>query len=88
MSDSAVGDYFPNKKLKQEKNQCVNAKTTHSNVPSCASCHSSIDDKYLCNLMNMYWHEECLLCSQCGCALNQTCFFKNGQLYCKDDYLK
>ena len=55
---------------------------------TCASCHASIDDKYILNLMNMYWHEECLVCSQCGCLLNQTCFFKNGQLFCKDDYLR
>ncbi len=54
----------------------------------CASCHLSIDDKYIFNLMNTYWHEECLQCSQCNQLLRQTCFYKNGLLFCKEDYLK
>jgi hypothetical protein len=73
--------------LKQELNHnggCGQQQQLHA----CASCHATIDDKYLLNLMNMYWHEECLICSQCNCLLDQTCFFKNGQLFCKDDYYK
>ena len=55
---------------------------------SCASCHLAIDDRYIFNLMNTYWHEDCLQCSQCGQLLHQTCFYKNGQLFCKSDYLR
>lgn len=57
-------------------------------VPTCVSCRLSIEDKYIFNLMNMFWHEECLTCSQCCTLLNQSCFFKNGQLFCKEDYFK
>ncbi|CAF1045434.1 unnamed protein product [Brachionus calyciflorus] len=60
----------------------------NTSAPKCASCLQSIEDKYIFNLMNMYWHEECLTCSQCCSFLNQSCFFKNGQLFCKEDYFK
>jgi hypothetical protein len=65
-----------------------NNSTGNTQQKCCASCHLAIDDRYIFNLMNTYWHEECLQCSQCGQLLNQTCFFKNGLLFCKGDYLK
>lgn len=54
----------------------------------CTGCHHPIEDKYVFNLMNTYWHEECLQCSQCRVSLKKTCFFKNGLIFCKDDYFK
>lgn len=72
-------------KLKSEKNE-INQ--ISSLAPKCANCLLPIEDKFICNMMNMYWHEECLTCSQCFCMLNQSCFFKNGLLFCKDDYFK
>lgn len=57
-------------------------------IPTCSKCHINIDDKYVFNISNTYWHEECLLCSQCGIFLNQSCFLRNGQLFCKEDYFK
>lgn len=58
------------------------------NTKCCTGCQLSIEDKYVFNLMNTYWHEDCLQCSQCRIQLQKTCFFKNGLLYCKEDYLK
>lgn len=83
-----------------EDNKVVNGfKRIHSdqNLPSrevqnqiaiCAGCNSKIQDKYVFNLMNSTWHGECLQCSQCGQALRESCFSKNGLLYCKEDYIK
>lgn len=75
-------------KLIRMKKRSENHNTAQVHAPQCASCQQSIEDKYIFNLMNMYWHEECLTCSQCCALLNQSCFFKNGQLFCKDDYFK
>ena len=84
-----------NEKIKQEADEAANPNkeidqngSSSSNNKCCASCHLTIDDKYIFNLMDTYWHGECLQCSQCGHLLQQTCFFKNGLLFCKDDYLK
>ncbi len=74
-----------NTKLESHED-CMTA--SNANKKCCASCHLSIDDKYIFNLMNKYWHEECLQCSQCSQLLHQTCFYKNGLLFCKEDYLK
>ena len=76
-------------KLNEITNTKMESPDNHNNNKKCcASCHLAIDDKYIFNLMNTYWHEECLQCSQCSQLLHQTCFFKNGLLFCKEDYLK
>ena len=65
-----------------------NNNNRHNQLTRCTGCQLGIEDKYVFNLMNTYWHEECLQCSQCRILLKKTCFYKNGLLFCKDDYLK
>ncbi len=57
-------------------------------APLCSYCNMVIEEKYLFKLMDSYWHEECLRCSQCGIGLRNSCFSKNGLLFCKEDYFK
>ena len=58
------------------------------NNPTCQGCKCSIDDKYILNVMNTFWHEKCLNCFHCGKHLHQTCFYKNLEMYCREDYFK
>jgi LIM homeobox transcription factor 1 len=84
-------------KKKQEQQQAMLKTETKSPICNgmmggsgaiCASCHQAIDDKFIYTLMDTYWHERCLQCSECGTLLKETCFYKNKQLYCKSDYFK
>jgi len=56
----------------------------------CFGCGISIDDPYYLMMVNQSWHFSCLKCSDCGILLEQEkrCFTKNGQIFCKDDYIK
>jgi hypothetical protein len=35
---------------------------------------------------NASWHEECLYCSECHISLSNSCFIKDGRLFCRNDY--
>ena len=54
----------------------------------CYGCKHFIEDKYVLNLNNDYWHETCLTCNYCGKFLQNTCYHKNMQYFCKDDYFR
>lgn len=56
------------------------------NYEICEGCGLKIQDRYLMRVTDTSWHEQCLQCCICGCALNHTCFVRNSKLYCKDDY--
>uniref|UniRef100_A0A8C3U7Y4 Uncharacterized protein n=1 Tax=Catharus ustulatus TaxID=91951 RepID=A0A8C3U7Y4_CATUS len=32
------------------------------------------------------WHERCLRCCACGCALQGSCFCRGSKIYCRPDY--
>lgn len=54
----------------------------------CAGCQGQIVDKYLLNVLDRTWHIRCVQCSDCGCALNDKCFSKEGKLYCRTDFFR
>jgi len=55
----------------------------------CKKCHLPIDDRYIFNVKDAYWHEECLKCFQCGQVLRQKCYETDtGALYCKEDFIR
>ena len=58
--------------------------------PLCAGCRLRIVDKYYLCAVESKWHTSCLKCAECGVELeNQTsCFERDGQMYCKDDYVR
>ena len=69
--------------------QYFGARKPDQHVKTCKKCHLSIDDRYIFNIKDSYWHEDCLKCSQCGLSLRQKCYeSENGALYCRDDYIK
>ena len=58
--------------------------------PLCAGCRLRIVDKYYLCAVEAKWHTACLKCAECGVELeNQlSCFERDGQIYCKDDYVR
>ena len=68
--------------MDQHANDAVSIKT-------CKKCRLNIDDRYIFNIRDTYWHEECLKCFQCGQSLKQKCYeSETGALYCREDYIK
>ena len=58
--------------------------------PLCAGCRLRIVDKFYLCAVEAKWHSSCLKCSDCGVELaNQlSCFERDGNIYCKDDYIR
>nr|NP_001071756.1 transcription factor protein [Ciona intestinalis]BAE06538.1 transcription factor protein [Ciona intestinalis] len=67
--------------------QCENSQTSqYSQMSICQGCDYLIEDQYLLNIGGFSWHESCAKCVICRLKLQQSCFFSDGQLYCKKDY--
>lgn len=54
----------------------------------CAGCESPIADRFLLRVNERSWHETCVKCAVCLCALSGTCYSRDRLLYCKHDYEK
>ncbi|XP_078387270.1 LIM/homeobox protein LMX-1.2 [Cetorhinus maximus] len=54
----------------------------------CAGCKVPITDRYLLRVNERSWHEACLKCTSCRQPLSGTCYCRDRQLYCKQDYEK
>ena len=56
----------------------------------CSGCCRPITDRYYFVTVEMCWHVTCLRCCRCQGQLdtNVTCFAANGQVYCRDDYIR
>lgn len=57
-------------------------------IPKCGGCHELILDRFILKVSDRTWHAKCLQCSECHVQLNEKCFARNGQLFCKDDFFK
>jgi LIM homeobox protein 2/9 len=54
----------------------------------CAGCGCKIADRYFLQAVERQWHAACLRCADCHLPLDAqlTCFARDGQIFCKDDY--
>ncbi|XP_058981206.1 LIM/homeobox protein Lhx4 isoform X1 [Musca domestica] len=57
-------------------------------IPKCGGCHELILDRFVLKVLERTWHAKCLQCSECHAQLNDKCFARNGQLFCKEDFFK
>ncbi|XP_038045284.1 LIM/homeobox protein Lhx4-like isoform X2 [Patiria miniata] len=57
-------------------------------VPKCAGCEQSILDRFIHKVQDRSWHAKCLKCVDCQMQLNERCFTRGGQLFCKEDFFK
>uniref|UniRef100_A0A1L8DIC1 Putative transcription factor n=1 Tax=Nyssomyia neivai TaxID=330878 RepID=A0A1L8DIC1_9DIPT len=63
-------------------------KALEATIPKCGGCQELILDRFILKVSDRTWHAKCLQCSECHAQLNERCFAKNGQLFCKDDFFK
>ncbi|XP_069158449.1 LIM/homeobox protein Lhx1-like isoform X2 [Procambarus clarkii] len=54
----------------------------------CAGCDKPIMDKFLLTVLERTWHAECVRCADCGCALTDKCFSREGKLFCRSDFFR
>ena len=56
--------------------------------PLCAGCQLRIEDKFYLTAVDVKWHSACLKCAECGVELEtqSSCFERDGNIYCKEDY--
>ncbi|XP_055350143.1 LIM/homeobox protein Lhx1-like [Paramacrobiotus metropolitanus] len=58
------------------------------NTYKCSGCEMAIFDRYVMTVLDRHWHAECLRCCQCKCPLQERCFARNEQLFCRDDFFR
>ena len=54
----------------------------------CSQCGLRVDGEVVVQVGDLTLHEHCLACSVCHQPLEETCYAKLGQLYCRHDYAK
>ncbi|KAI3381631.1 hypothetical protein SNEBB_004195 [Seison nebaliae] len=54
----------------------------------CFCCNSPILDKWVMNVGDETWHEQCLRCTKCNELCSWKCFNKNGLIFCPNDYFE
>lgn len=56
----------------------------------CCECLQLIVDPHYLMIVDRNWHISCLKCGDCGILLEQEaiCYFKDGQILCRYDYMK
>lgn len=48
-------------------------------------------DRFLLKALDLFWHEDCLMCGCCGCRLGEvgsTLYTKANMILCKKDYFR
>nr|XP_033772715.1 LIM/homeobox protein Lhx9-like isoform X2 [Geotrypetes seraphini] len=75
----------------EEGHQGMTSSRGSSEPPAhCAGCGGPICDRYFLFAIDCMWHLSCLRCCMCRGSLGSelTCFCKDGDIYCKDDYYR
>ena len=57
-------------------------------MTDCSQCGLRVDGEVVVQVGELTLHEQCLACSVCHEPLEETCYAKLGQLYCRQDYAK
>jgi hypothetical protein len=69
-------------------NNTLSSLHSTATIPKCGGCHEFILDRFILKVSDRTWHAKCLQCNDCHAQLNEKCFIRNGQLFCKDDFFK
>ena len=62
------------------------ANTNNTKFSRCEGCGELILDRFVMRLSESSWHEECLFCSQGHAPLQNSCYYREGKLFCRIDY--
>ena len=63
-------------------------KMTMTQEVECAACFRPIRDRFLLKVLDKPWHPACVRCELCRKLLDEKCFYKEGKMYCKDDFYR
>lgn len=63
---------------------------TSENGFSCGGCGQVIAERWYLRAADRAWHCGCLRCCHCRVPLaaELTCFSRDGNIYCKEDYYR
>ncbi|CAF0790184.1 unnamed protein product [Didymodactylos carnosus] len=66
------------------------SKNDRNDRVECYGCNYKIEERYYLMAIDKIWHLSCLRCFDCNQSLEKevTCFSRDKQIYCKDDYIK
>lgn len=74
-------------------NSPILTKMANSQPPSepptssfCSLCSNPIYDQFFVRVKSSSFHEDCLSCSVCKIPLQNVCYNRNGNFFCKPDY--
>lgn len=76
--------------------EAVNSVTHHQDNPNnnlalaCGGCGHEIAERWYLRAADRAWHCDCLRCCHCRVPLaaELTCFARDGNIYCKEDYYR
>ncbi|BHF80458.1 LIM/homeobox protein Lhx3 [Sparganum proliferum] len=57
-------------------------------VPTCSRCGDKVNERTLIRVLDQFWHAKCMYCPDCGVSLGSKCFFRDGEVYCKEDFFR
>uniref|UniRef100_A0A183SKC3 LIM domain protein n=1 Tax=Schistocephalus solidus TaxID=70667 RepID=A0A183SKC3_SCHSO len=57
-------------------------------VPTCSRCGDKVNERTLIRVLDQFWHARCMYCPDCGISLGSKCFFRDGEVYCKEDFFR
>ncbi|XP_059619186.1 LIM homeobox transcription factor 1-beta [Phlebotomus argentipes] len=66
--------------------KCPEGAKIREDSPLCGMCCRPICDRYIMQVAEMTCHESCLCCSSCSGRLRDSCFSRDGKLFCRIDY--
>ncbi|CAD6227579.1 GSCOCG00001261001-RA-CDS [Cotesia congregata] len=72
----------------EDDRQCHIPIKKEPSIPKCGGCQEAILDKIILRVLERCWHAKCLTCRECGARLTNSCFERNGVVFCKDDFYK
>ncbi|XP_008553534.1 LIM/homeobox protein Lhx3 [Microplitis demolitor] len=72
----------------EDDRQCHLPIKKEPSIPKCGGCQETILDKIILRVLDRCWHAKCLTCRDCGTRLTNSCFEKNGLVFCKNDFYK
>ncbi|KAA0203400.1 hypothetical protein HAZT_HAZT000861 [Hyalella azteca] len=78
--DAMASTFLPSDSSGNEKERAT--------IPKCAGCTEAILDRFILKVLERTWHARCLKCCDCGLQLTDKCFYRNQQVFCKEDFFR
>uniref|UniRef100_H2YSG0 Uncharacterized protein n=1 Tax=Ciona savignyi TaxID=51511 RepID=H2YSG0_CIOSA len=52
----------------------------------CSGCHSPVQEQFIYQIDDKFWHNDCVVCTDCQCPLSERCYVRNGELFCNNHF--